>query len=134
MKTILPSFILLLVVGCGSGGGSADEKSDPETESNPTSSANACEAAGTQICKRACGCATDGKCRLGVATDSGVASLNFDDEQACLDTYVGLGCLGGGEPGFDYAKCEAVVEGSSCVDTAGGRGVLMPAECKVNRK
>ena len=133
MKTILPSFALLLLIACGSESQPADNK----TETNPSSaasSASACEAAGTKICERACGCATAGKCRVGVATDSGVASINFEDETACLDMYVGLGCLGGGEPGFDYAKCEDEIEGSSCVDTAGGRGVLMPAECNVNRK
>lgn len=130
MKTVLSSFILFFLIACGGGSQPADNK----TETAPTSSASTCEAAGTKICERACGCATDGKCRLGVATDSGVASINFVDEQACLDLYVVLGCSGGGEPGFDYATCEEKVEAASCVDTAGGRGVLMPTECNVNRK
>jgi hypothetical protein len=132
MKTTILSFFALFFFACGSGG-ETNSGSDPKTESAPTS-ANACESAGTKICARACACATDGKCRIGVATDAGTASINFDDEQACLDLYVALGCSGGGEAGFDYARCDSAVDDAACVDTAGGRGVLMPAECNVNRK
>jgi hypothetical protein len=58
--------------------------------------------------------AGDGKCRLGVALDggAGIASMSFDDEKACRDLYVVLGC----------------------VDSAGGKAALMPAECNVSRK
>jgi hypothetical protein len=131
MKTSLLSFVVLLLVACGSSEDTSTN-ADTETESSPTVSA--CEAAGTRLCARACACATDGKCRLGVPTDSGNASINFDDAQGCLDLYVVLGCLGGGEPGFDYSTCESAVETSSCVATAGGQGFLMPKECQVTRK
>lgn len=129
--TILSSFLLLslsLAVACGS-----DDRSDADTTKSETApaSANACEAAGTMLCARACACATDGKCRLGVSTASGNAAVNFENERACLDLYVVLGCAGGGEPGFDYARCEEAID-TACVDTAGGRGALLPSECNVS--
>ena len=128
--TILSCFFALVVFACG---GESTSNDDPTTEASPTT-ANACEAAGTRLCERACACATDGKCHLGVTTDAGVASIDFGSEKECLDLYVVFGCSTGGEPGFDYAKCESAVDASSCIDTAGGRGGLMPAECNVGRQ
>lgn len=67
-------------------------------------------------------------------TDAGAAaSLGFDDEADCRRLYVGLGCIGGGEPGLDYARCEASIEASSCVDTKaspGQKALLFTDECK----
>lgn len=94
----------------------------------------ACEAAGTALCARACACATDGKCHFAVPTDAGFASINFDTEQACRDLYVVLGCLGGGQPGMDYATCETRAKASACVDSAGGRAAVLPPECKTGTK
>jgi len=127
--SILSFFAVALLLACGS---EEENQSNTKTETAPTSTA--CEAAGTKICERACACATDGQCRVGTPTPSGNASINFVDEKACRDVYVVLGCWGGGEPGFDYARCDTAMEASSCVDTAGGRGALMPAECNVSRK
>ena len=131
MKTSILSCFVLLLIACGS---DAPSESSNDTKTDTAPAKSACEAAGTKLCARACSCATDGKCRLGVKTASGNAAINFEDEQGCLDLYVVLGCTGGGEPGFDYARCEAAVDASTCVDTAGGRGSLMPAECNVNGK
>jgi len=128
--TILLSLSALLLAACGS---DVEPRNETKTESAPTS-VSACEAAGMKLCARACTCAADGKCRAGTTTDAGVGSLDFKDEKSCRNMYVVLGCLQGGEPGFDYARCEDAVEMSACVDTAGGRGVLMPDECKVPRK
>lgn len=129
MKTSILSCFVLLLIACGS-----DAQTNNETKTETAPAKTACEAAGTKLCERACACATDGKCRLGVMTASGNAAINFETEQGCLDLYVVLGCTGGGEPGFDYARCEDAIDASACVDTAGGRGSLMPAECNVSRK
>jgi len=129
MKTFCFLFLALLAA-CGSD----DSSSTPaQTENGTSPVAGACESAGTALCERACACATDGQCHLGVATDAGVASINFVDEKACRDLYVVLACSTGGEPGFDYGRCESATRASACVDTAGGKGGLMPAECKIGK-
>jgi hypothetical protein len=118
-----------------SGSTSSSTSSGGSSSSSGGSSASACEAVGTRLCKRACACATDGKCYVGTRTDQGLyATINFDNEQKCRDLYVTLGCIGGGEPSFDYATCDKAIEASQCVDGAGGKAILMPDACKTPKK
>lgn len=142
-RSLLFSFLplTLLAIACGS---DPDEPSPPPAQPSSSTSPSqpadaapppgACEAAGTALCARACACATDGKCHFAVPTDAGFASINFETEQACRDLYVVLGCLGGGQPGMDYATCETRAKASACVDSAGGRAAVLPPECKTGTK
>jgi hypothetical protein len=101
----------------------------------PTSAPESpCAEAGSAICARACGCATDGKCHVAVDTGSGAyGAVSFDDLAHCRQWYVDAACLDGGKAGFDYASCTADVKASACVDAAGGlRGVEFPSSCSVN--
>jgi hypothetical protein len=154
LLTFVSPFLFAVVVACGSEeptNGSSTAGTTPGANSSGSSSssgaaaptggdggtatgATACEKAGSEICARACACSNDGKCHVGVEIDAGMpASVNFDTEAKCRDLYVTLGCLGGGEPGFDYGTCEARVKASSCVESAGGGAILLAAECKTSK-
>jgi len=91
---------------------------------------SACEAAGLDLCDRACSCATDGKCRI----VSGGASITFDTQTDCEALYVTLGCSGGGDASVDFDACQGDLAVAACVDgaEAGEVGVEMPASCNSN--
>ncbi len=113
--------------GASSGGGNTSSSGSSATPS-------ACASAGAAICARACACATDGKCHVGIDTGNGTyGAVNYDDEAKCRDFYVDLACVNGGEAGFDYATCEAKVKAAACVDSAAGKAGLFPTECKVTK-
>ncbi|HSO36795.1 MAG TPA: hypothetical protein VLT33_29920 [Labilithrix sp.] len=123
----LATFFALLVtlIACGSSSSGNGSTSD----NSATTPAGSCESAGTAVCKRACACSTDGKCRVATQTDGGaVATLNFENEAKCKDLYVTFGCAGGGAAGFDYGSCEAAVTAAACAQG----GVLFPAACRTN--
>jgi hypothetical protein len=119
---------------------SEDPPSSTTTTTDPAAPAPAadpedpCAEAGSAICTRACGCATDGKCHVAVETPSGAyGAVSFDDMAHCRQWYVDAACLNGGKAGFDYASCTTDVKASACVDAAGGlRGVEFPSSCNVN--
>lgn len=113
--------------GGASSGNTSNSSSGGASSSSGGSTASACEAVGTELCQRACDCATDGKCHVG--SESG-ATADFDNLQKCLDLYVTFGCTGGGDPSFDYATCDAKLKTGTCVDAAVGKAFLVPAECK----
>jgi len=60
-----------------------------------------------------------------------MARYEFADLQGCLDFYVVLACSTGGEPGFDYARCEAKNRSAACT-TVGDVGTFpMQSECEI---
>ena len=123
------SFTLASIAACGSGSSSGT------TNDTSGTTPGSCMSAGARVCERACGCSTDGKCRIATKTDAGVGSLIFKDEKACRDLYIDFGCAGGGSAGFDYGRCESSIRASTCIETTAGKaaekGIVFTDECKV---
>lgn len=142
MKHLTSLFLTIALVACGSDppSSTANTSTTNTSTSNPTNPTNpttapggTCTSVGTLICEKACSCPGDGKCRVGVLVQGGVATINFDDEEKCLDWYVDLACARGDEPGRDYAACETKLASATCVEAAGdAQAVVLPDECKSN--
>ena len=60
-----------------------------------------------------------------------MALYNFVDLQACLDLYVVYACSTGGQPGFDYATCEAKNLTAACVTVSEYGAFPTQPECEI---
>src|SRR4051812_7335209 len=76
------------------------------SSSSSSGGGSPCEQSATAYCERACGCSTDGQCRI---VSSSSATVTFKSKADCLSLNVTLGCSGGGKPGMDYAKCQSAI-------------------------
>lgn len=119
--------------GSGSASGSrpgTETATSPTDPGAPSTPASACDAAGREICARACGCADDGKCRVGVDIDAGTpATMNFADEAHCLDFFL-LRCSTPRATAAEYETCRSEVKAAACVAPPGGKAVLVPPACR----
>jgi len=118
---------------CDAGAVPDDAARADRVDASPRSALQACEAAGTAICKRACACSPDDRCAIIYLSESGAGTFSFQDEAECLDLFM-RGCdecraVNKNLPcpemrkTVDYARCQAAMETAACVSTSSNKGV-----------